>query len=124
MDYIARLALATVDSREAEFRAESFNILNHPEFDRPNVNNFGSPTFGQITSTTNKVNGTAGDPNSRIIQLGLRLFRGRPQRHGRIRKLDGRRLPLVPLDAASVLRQRRALAGVALLAKADGQTQG
>ena len=59
--------------REAEFRAESFNILNHAEFDSPNVNNFGSPTFGQITSTTNKVNGTAGDPNSRIIQLGLRV---------------------------------------------------
>jgi hypothetical protein len=56
-----------------EFRAEFFNIFNHTEFDSPNVNNFGSPTFGQITSTTNRVNGSAGDPNSRIIQLALRV---------------------------------------------------
>jgi hypothetical protein len=37
------------------------------------VDNFGSTTFGQITTTTDKVNGTAGDPNARIIQLALRL---------------------------------------------------
>ncbi len=59
---------------KAEFRAEFFNILNHAEFDSPNVDNFGSSTFGQITSTTNRVNGTAGDPNSRIIQLALRVI--------------------------------------------------
>jgi hypothetical protein len=58
---------------KAEFRAESFNILNHAEFDSPKVSKFGGPTFGQITSTTNKANGTAGDPNSRIIQLALRV---------------------------------------------------
>jgi hypothetical protein len=58
---------------KAEFRAEFFNILNHAEFDSPNVDNFGGTTFGQITSTTDKVNGTAGDPNSRIIQLAMRL---------------------------------------------------
>ena len=58
---------------KAEFRAEFFNILNHTEFDNPSVSNLGNPTFGQITSTTNKTNGTAGDPNSRIIQLALRV---------------------------------------------------
>ena len=58
---------------KAEFRAEFFNVLNHTEFDSPNVSNFGSSTFGQITSTTTKVNGTAGDPNSRIIQLAMRI---------------------------------------------------
>jgi outer membrane receptor protein involved in Fe transport len=58
---------------KAELRAEFFNILNHAEFDSPNVSNLGSSTFGQITSTTNRVNGTAGDPNSRIIQLALRV---------------------------------------------------
>jgi hypothetical protein len=47
----------------AEFRAEFFNILNHTQFDNPNVNNFGSSTFGQVTTTA--------DP--RIIQLALRL---------------------------------------------------
>jgi hypothetical protein len=58
---------------KAEFRAEFFNILNHAEFDNPSVSNLGSLTFGQITSTTTKVNGTAGDPNARIIQLALRV---------------------------------------------------
>jgi hypothetical protein len=58
---------------KAEFRAEFFNIPNHAEFDNPSVSNLGSPTFGQITSTTTKVNGTAGDPNARIIQLALRV---------------------------------------------------
>jgi hypothetical protein len=58
---------------KAEFRAEFFNTLNHTEFDNPNVSNLGSSTFGQITSTTNKTNGTAGDPNARIIQLALRV---------------------------------------------------
>jgi hypothetical protein len=70
---LAKTFNLTAERLKAEFRVESFNILNHAEFDSPNVNNFGSPTFGQITSTTNKVNGTAGDPNSRIIQLALRV---------------------------------------------------
>ena len=70
---LAKTTNITAERMKAEFRAEFFNILNHAEFDSPNVNNFGSPTFGQITSTTNKVNGTAGDPNSRIIQLALRV---------------------------------------------------
>jgi len=58
---------------KTEFRADFFNSLNHAEFDSPNVNNFGGTTFGQIASTTNEVNGTAGDPNARIIQLALRV---------------------------------------------------
>jgi hypothetical protein len=70
---LAKSINITAERVKAEFRAEFFNILNHTEFDNPNVNNFGSSTFGQITSTTNKVNGTAGDPNSRIIQLALRV---------------------------------------------------
>jgi hypothetical protein len=70
---LAKTTNITAERVKAEFRAEFFNILNHAEFDSPNVNNFGSPTFGQITSTTNKVNGTAGDPNARIIQLALRV---------------------------------------------------
>jgi hypothetical protein len=54
---------------KAEFRAEFFNLLNHTEFDNPNVNNLGSSTFGQITTTTSG----GGDPNARIIQLALRV---------------------------------------------------
>jgi outer membrane receptor protein involved in Fe transport len=57
-----------------QFRAEFFNILNHPNFALPNasvfnqgVNGGGSinPTFGQITSTTT---------NSRQIQFALKLM--------------------------------------------------
>jgi hypothetical protein len=70
---LAKTTNITAERVKAEFRAEFFNILNHAEFDSPNVNNFGSSTFGQITSTTTRVNGTAGDPNARIIQLALRV---------------------------------------------------
>jgi hypothetical protein len=70
---LAKTINLTAERVKGEFRAEFFNVLNHTEFDDPNVNNFGSPTFGQITSTTNRVNGSAGDPNSRIIQFALRV---------------------------------------------------
>ena len=46
-----------------QFRAESFNLVNHPNFNLPD-NFIGSPTFGQILS--------ARDP--RHIQLGLKLL--------------------------------------------------
>jgi hypothetical protein len=46
-----------------QFRAESFNLLNHPNFGLPDIF-VGSPTFGQILS--------AGDP--RHIQFGLKLL--------------------------------------------------
>ncbi len=46
-----------------QFRAETFNIVNHPNFNLPD-NFIGSPTFGQILS--------AQDP--RHIQFGLKLL--------------------------------------------------
>jgi hypothetical protein len=53
-----------MESRVVEWRAEIFNILNHPNFDRPS-GTFSSPaTFGQIS-------GTIG--NARLIQFGLRI---------------------------------------------------
>jgi hypothetical protein len=52
----------------AEFRAEFFNILNHPQFGMPD-GNLVSRTFGQVTYT-----GTArGGAKPRIVQLALRL---------------------------------------------------
>jgi hypothetical protein len=51
------------ESSTVEFRAEFFNALNHPQFSNPD-NNFTSPTFGVITSTS---------VNARVGQLALRF---------------------------------------------------
>ena len=48
-----------------QFRAESFNVTNTPNFAEPNTT-LGSPTFGQITST-------ATGSNPRLLQFALRL---------------------------------------------------
>src|SRR6185437_8878029 len=50
---------------DMEFRGESFNITNTPEFSQPN-GSFGSAAFGSITSTTT-------DP--RVVQFAVRLSR-------------------------------------------------
>ena len=51
------------ESVSLQFRAEAFNLFNHPNFNLPD-NFLGSPTFGRITS--------ARDP--RHIQFGLKLL--------------------------------------------------
>jgi len=48
-----------------QFRAESFNLTNTPNFAEPNTT-LGSPTFGEITST-------ATGSNPRLLQFALRL---------------------------------------------------
>lgn len=58
------------EGRWLEFRAESFNLFNTPQFNSPN-GNLGSPAVGRITS--------AGSPislqrTSRQIQFGLKLY--------------------------------------------------
>ena len=45
------------------FRAEFFNLFNHPEFGSP-VNDINSAGFGAVNSTVN---------NPRLIQLALKL---------------------------------------------------
>ena len=51
------------ESVNLQFRAEAFNLFNHPNFNLPD-NFLGSPTFGRITS--------ARDP--RHLQFGLKLL--------------------------------------------------
>ena len=46
-----------------EFRAEFFNTFNHPQFANPD-NNFSSPTFGVISSTS---------VSARVVQLALKF---------------------------------------------------
>ena len=50
------------DRRAIQFRAEFFNLFNHPNFDLPDIF-VGSPTFGKIQSAQ----------SPRLIQLGLKL---------------------------------------------------
>src|SRR5205814_10240783 len=52
-----------------QFRAESFNVANHPIFGNPNVNNpgFGNANFGKITMV-------AGTYAPRQIQFALKLL--------------------------------------------------
>ncbi len=53
-----------------QFRAEAFNLLNHPNFAQP-VNNLLAASFGQILATRT----TRGDlGSSRQLQLGIKLI--------------------------------------------------
>jgi len=65
-----------------QFRAEFFNVLNHPNWENPRNASSGSPsiqgsTFGQTCCNTASLPSSAtviaiGEPN-RVIQLGLKL---------------------------------------------------
>ncbi len=46
-----------------QFRAEFFNLFNHPQFSNPTLTFNSAPTFGQITSTS---------VNPRLVQLALK----------------------------------------------------
>ncbi len=49
--------------RTLSFRAEAFNLANHPQFDEPQPN-LSAPAFGRITNTLN---------DGRVFQFSLRL---------------------------------------------------
>jgi hypothetical protein len=52
-----------VEASNIEFRAEAFNVLNHPQFSNPNLQQ-DSPAFGTITTTA---------VNPRVMQLALKF---------------------------------------------------
>jgi hypothetical protein len=56
-------------TRNLEFRAEFFNILNHPAFAQPETT-FGTPGFGNIFNTLGR---TLGAGTSRQIQIALKF---------------------------------------------------
>lgn len=53
------------------FRADVFNVFNHPELGPPNLNISSPGTFGRITSLENT--SPIGAGGARSIQLSLRL---------------------------------------------------
>jgi hypothetical protein len=63
-------------SRESinfQFRAEFFNLFNHPQWSDPNVT-FANSTFGSIRSTIGtQVGNVLTTADYRIIQLGLKM---------------------------------------------------
>lgn len=64
MSITKKFPLGSNENRRLEFRAESFNLLNTPQFNAPDTN-FSSSTFGQISSTA---------VNPRFVQLALKLI--------------------------------------------------
>lgn len=69
LDFSVAKVTAITEKAGIQFRAEAFNILNHPNFAQP-VNQTTSSQFGQITATR----AARGDvSSSRQIQLGAKL---------------------------------------------------
>jgi hypothetical protein len=62
---------ALSDKVNVKFRAEGFNLLNHPIFNDPASNISSAASFGQITSVLNT--GAVGTGTPRRLQLMLRL---------------------------------------------------
>jgi hypothetical protein len=57
------------ERQKIQFRAEFFNIFNHPQFSNPNAALNNIPFFGQTTSTVSTVEGFH---TNRQIQFALR----------------------------------------------------
>jgi hypothetical protein len=69
IDFSVLKETAITDGTKLQFRAEIFNLANHPNFAQPNTT-FGSPSFGEIFNTIGR---TLGMGTSRQIQLALRF---------------------------------------------------
>ncbi len=70
IDFSIAKTTAIKERASLQFRAEAFNLFNHPNFGQP-VNNLASSAFGQILATRT-ARGDLG--SSRQLQLGLKLI--------------------------------------------------
>jgi Carboxypeptidase regulatory-like domain/TonB dependent receptor-like, beta-barrel len=77
MDLAIRREFPIYEGLKLQFRAEAFNIFNHPNFGRINPN-FGQPTFGQATATLANSLGVLGPlyqmGGPRSMQFALKLI--------------------------------------------------
>ena len=64
VDFSAIKNFSIVERLTGQFRAEAFNIINHPNFGNP-ANNIASANVGQISSTS---------ADNRDIQFALKLL--------------------------------------------------
>jgi hypothetical protein len=65
VDFSAFKNFQVKERTSLQFRAEFFNVLNHPNFGQPG-NSVGNATFGVISSTGNYL--------SRNVQVALKLL--------------------------------------------------
>jgi hypothetical protein len=70
VDFAASKTTAVAERVSLQFRAEAFNLFNHPNFTQP-ANTFTAATFGQILATRT-ARGDLG--SSRQLQLGMKLI--------------------------------------------------
>jgi hypothetical protein len=62
------------DKINLKFRADAFNVLNHPVFGTPAMNIVGNASnFGQIGGTSTGLGQSAGNGGARVAQFSLRL---------------------------------------------------
>jgi hypothetical protein len=72
-DFSALKSTRISERANLQFRAEFFNLFNHPNFAVPNVT-INSSAFGAIASTVDVANGNPlGDGGPRLVQLALKL---------------------------------------------------
>jgi hypothetical protein len=69
LDFSLFKSFPIAENRRFEFRAESFNLTNHPAFSQPSNTSFvNTTTFGRITSTRDSPN------DARELQFALKFY--------------------------------------------------
>lgn len=71
MDTALQKRIPVYERASLSFRAEAFNLFNHPIFANPGNNISSASSFGRITGVLN--NGAVGTGTPRRLQFMLRL---------------------------------------------------